>query len=161
MAGRGVLFAIDDDELASLGDAKNDAEVQALVNGIEARWEQACELDKAWEGIHRTLTDGRFHREAKGALMVPGAILGGTLLVESEDAIIVVKAADEVHQIAKALSAWDRGRFRSGYFRIDQSEYGDLEEEDFEYCHAWFERMRAFFVEAAQEERAVVFSADL
>jgi hypothetical protein len=161
MAGRGVLFAIDDDELASLGDAKNDAEVQALVNGIEARWEQACELDKAWDGIHRALTDGRFHRNASGPLMVPGAILGGTLLVESEEAIIVVKAADEVHQIASALASWDRGRFRSGFYRINQDEYGDLEEEDFEYCYVWFERMRAFFVEAAQEERAVVFSVDL
>lgn len=161
MAGRGVLFAIDDDELASLGDATNDDDVQTLVAGIEARWEQACELDKAWDGIHRALTDGRFHRNAEGPFMVPGAVLGGTVLVEREDSIIVVKAADEVHKIATALAPWDRGRFRSGYFRIDQSEYGDLEEEDFEYCYAWFERMRAFFAEAAQEERAVVFSADL
>jgi len=161
MSGRGVLFAIDDEELASLGDADNDDDVRSLVDAIEARWEQACELDKAWEGIHRALTDGHFERTVHGPMMVSGAILGGTVLIEHEDTLIVVKPADEVHQIAASLALWDRGRFRSGYFRINISEYGDLEEEDFEYCYAWFERMRAFFAEAAQEERAVVFSADL
>lgn len=160
MSGRGVLFAIDDEELASLGDADNDDDVRSLVDAIETRWEQACELDKAWEGIHRALTGGRMDRVAK-APMVPGAILGGTVLVEREDTLIIVKPADEVQQISASLSSWDRGRFRSGYFRIDAAEYGDLEEEDFEYCYAWFERMRAFFAEAAQEERAIVFSADL
>ena len=160
MSGRGVLFAIDDEELASLGDADNDDDVRSLVDAIEARWEQACELDRAWEGIHRALTGGRLDRVAK-APMVSGAILGGTVLVEREDTLIIVKPADEVHQISASLSAWDRGRFRSGYFRIDAAEYGDLEEEDFEYCYAWFERMCAFFAEAAQEERAIVFSADL
>lgn len=161
MFGRGVLFAIDDEELASLGDADNDDDVRSLVDAIEARWEQACELERAWEGIHRALTDGHLGRAAPGPSMVPGAILGGTVLVEREDTLVIVKPADEVQQISTSLAAWDRRRFRSGYFRIDAAEYGDLEEEDFEYCYAWFERMRAFFAEAAQEERAIVFFADL
>jgi hypothetical protein len=161
--GRGVLFAIDDDELARLGEASNDDEVRALVGAIEERWEHACELDKAWDAIHRALTDGKL------ALPRPGdrpsalarAVLGGTLLLDAPDAIVSAKAPDEVQAIARALSVWDRARFRSAYYRIDREDYGDLDEEDLEHCLAWFERMVAFYREAAQAERAVVFSTDL
>ncbi|GAB4116433.1 MAG: hypothetical protein OHK0013_50100 [Sandaracinaceae bacterium] len=63
--------------------------------------------------------------------------------------------------IARALAVWDRDRFRASYYRIDREDYGDLDEEDFEHCLAWFERMVAFYQEAARAERAVVFSVDL
>lgn len=163
--GRGVLFAIDDEELAKLGEASTDAEVRALVSAIEERWEHACELDKAWDAIHRALTDGKLALPRPDASPRPGplarAVLGGTLLLDAPDAIVSAKAPDEVQAIARALSVWDRARFRSAYYRIDREDYGDLDEEDFEHCLAWFERMVAFYGEAARAERGVVFSTDL
>lgn len=163
MSGRGVLFAIDDDELAKLGEARSDDEVRALVAAIEERWESACELDKAWDAIHRALTDGKLAlpRAGERSPVLARAVLGGTLLLEAPDAIVSVKAADEVQAIARALAVWDRDRFRASYYRIDREDYGDLDEEDFEHCLAWFERMVAFYQEAARAERAVVFSVDL
>jgi hypothetical protein len=163
MAGRGVLFAIDDDELAKLGEARSDEEVRALVASIEERWDNACELDKAWDAIHRALGDGKLALPAVGERtpLLSRAILGGTVLLDAPDAIVTVKPADEVQAIAGALSVWDRARFRAGYYRIDRDDYGDLDEEDFEHCLAWFERMVAFYRDAARAERAVVFSTDL
>lgn len=160
MSGRGVLFAIDDEELAKLGDAKTDDEVRAIVAGIEERWENACELDKAWDAIHRALTDGKLALD-NGREPLRFGVLGGAVLVEGEDVIVSVKAADEVHALAAALAAWDRGRFRAAYYKIDRSEYGDLDEDDLEYCFAYFQSLVAFYREAAAEERAVVFAADL
>jgi hypothetical protein len=143
MSGRGVLFAIGDDVLERLGNAANDAEALAIVNEVEERWENACELDKAWDAIHRALTDGRL--SAQG----------------TESAIVSVKTADRVEAIAHALRGWDRARFRAAYHRIDRNEYGELDEEDFTYSLAWFERLAPFYERAARSESAVLFSADL
>jgi len=173
MPGRGVLFAIDDEELAKLGDASSDEDVRALVSAIEERWENACELDKAWDAIHRALSggklalpgrvgaEGRLGGESEHPSVLSKAILGGAVLLDAEDAIVSAKAPDEVQAIARALASWDRARFRAAYYRIDREEYGDLDEEDFEHCLAWFERMVGFYSEAAAAERAVVFSTDL
>jgi hypothetical protein len=57
---RGVLFAIDQEELQALRQATSDSEVQAVVAAIEERWDERflAETDKAWDAIHRCLTDG-------------------------------------------------------------------------------------------------------
>lgn len=160
MSGRGVLFAIDDDELEKLGNATTDAQVLAIVSEIEERWEHACELDKAWDAIHRALTDGRLALD-NGRPPLSNVILGGTLLVSSEAAIVSVKPTDRVEAIARALRAWDAARFRAAYQRIDRSDYGELDEEDLTYTLAWFERLAPFYEQAARSERAVLFSVDL
>ncbi|MBN8610626.1 MAG: DUF1877 family protein [Deltaproteobacteria bacterium] len=160
MSGRGVLFALDDEDLARLGEARSDREVLDIVTDLEERWENACELDRAWDAIHRALTDGRLDlRDASPPLS--RAILGGTVLVRTEAAIVSVKGADDVVAIAKALAPWDEARFRAGYQRIDRNDYGDLDEEDFGYTFAWFERLAPFYARAAREERAIVFAVDL
>lgn len=161
MSGRGVLFAIDDDDLARLGDATGDAEVAAVIADLEERWEGAgaCELDKAWDAIHRTLTDGRLEF-GSGRPPLSLAILGGTRLYDGDALIVTVKAADQVIAIDRALRAWDRARFREAYYRLPKGDYGDLDEQDLEYVWAYFEKMRDAFREAAAAERAVVFSVE-
>jgi hypothetical protein len=160
MSGRGVLFALDDEDLARLGEARSDREVLDVVTELEERWDNACELDRAWDAIHRALTDGRLDlRDAMPPLS--RTILGGTVLVHTRDAIVSVKGADDVVAIARALATWDEARLRAGYQRIDRSDYGDLDEEDFGYTFAWFERLAPFYARAAREERAVVFAVDL
>jgi hypothetical protein len=170
MSGRGVLFALDDEDLARLGEAGSDREVLAIVAEIEERWENACELDRAWEAIHRALTDGGLDlRDARSPLssstlsgsILGRTILGGTVLVRTSEAIVSVKGPDDVVAIAKALASWDEARFRAAYQRIDRSEYGELDEEDLVYTLAWFARLAPFYAQAAREERAVVFSVDL
>ncbi len=160
MSGRGVLFALDDDELARLGEARSDRDVLAIVGELEERWENACELDRAWDAIHRALTDGRL-TPGNGRPPLSHAILGGTVLVSSDVAIVSVKGPDDVVAIAEALAPWDAARFRVAYQRIDRSDYGELDDEDLTYTLAWFERVAPFFASAAREERAVLFAVDL
>lgn len=160
MSGRGVLFALEDEDLARLGEAGSDDAVLAIVSELEERWENACELDRAWDAIHRALTDGRLSLD-NGKPPLSRTILGGTVLVSSESAIVSVKGPDDVVAIAKALVPWDASRFRAAYQRIDRSDYGDLDDEDLTYTLAWFERLAPFFASAARDERAVVFAVDL
>lgn len=161
MSGRGVLFAIDDETLARLGDARSDAEVRAIVSELEERWDPgaACELDKAWDAIHRALTDGRLAFD-NGRPPLSLAILGGRRLHDGDDLIVTVKAPDEVARIARALTGWDRAKLRAAYYRIPKQDYGDLDEEDLEYVWAYFQKMLELWRDAAREERAVVFSVE-
>ena len=159
MSGRGVLFAIDDETLARLGEARSDAEVRAIVEELEERWEPAaaCELDKAWDAIHRALTDGRLAYDS-GRPPLSLAILGGHRLHDGDELIVTVKAFDEVQRVARALSEWDRAKLRAAYYRIPKQDYGDLDEEDFEYVWAYFQKMLELWRDAARDERSVVFT---
>ncbi|RYZ66010.1 MAG: DUF1877 family protein, partial [Proteobacteria bacterium] len=62
MACRGVHFAITNDDLAALLNADSDGDVMEVVQSVEERWEAnegfICETDKAWDAIHRCLSDG-------------------------------------------------------------------------------------------------------
>ncbi len=160
MVSRGVLFAIDDDDLARLGDAANDAEVLAIVAELEERWDPrwTCELDKSAETIHRAISGGGFSPGA-GAFPERLAVLGARSIIDADEPYVSVNAPDDVARVARALARWDRARFRAGYQAIDRSEYGDLDDEDLEYAWSYFEPMRELYVAAAREERAVVFSA--
>lgn len=159
MSGRGVLYAIDDDVLAQLGEAPDDAAVLAIVGELEERWEAGftCELEKSWEAIHRTLSGGSLDTSS-GTRLERLAVLGGTCLVRDDETIVSVKAPDQVQKLARLLAGWDRPRFRQAYYAIDRSEYGDLDEEDLDYAWVFFERAVELYREAASVERAVVFS---
>jgi hypothetical protein len=155
------LYAIDDDDLARIGDAQTDAEVRAIVAELEARWEPgfACELDEAWDAIHRVLTDGRLVF-GNGRPPLSLAILGGRRLHDGDEMIVTVKAPDEVQAIADALARWDYTRFRRAYYKLPRDDYGELDEDDLGYVWAYFRNMTEFWREAAAAERAVVFSAE-
>lgn len=161
MSGRGVLHAIDDEGLATLGEAGSDADVTAFVDGLEAAWAPGttCELDTAWEAIHRLLTDGRLEYGAQHRPLGL-AILGGHRLHDGDERIVTVKAPDEVLAIDIALRPWGRARVREAYFKLPRHDYGDLDEDDFEYVWSYFEPMCAFFHDAAAAERGVVFSVE-
>jgi hypothetical protein len=159
MSGRGVLFAVDDDVLARLGDARDDAEVQAIVDDLEERWEPGftCELDKSWDAIHRSLTDGGLSF-GNGRPPLSLAVLGGHRLLDGDERIVTVKAPDEVHAIDAALRRWDRATLRQAYYRIPKQDYGDLDEEDLDYTWAFFQKLVELYRAAARHERGVVFS---
>jgi hypothetical protein len=160
MTTRGVLFAIDDEQLARLGEARDDVEIGAILDEIEEQWDRGhlCEMDKAWDVIHRVLTDGRLEF-GNGKRPLSLAILGGRRLYDGDDRIVTVKTADETAAIARALVGWDRARFRQAYYRIPKHDYGDLDEEDLGYAWAYFGPMCEFWKDAARDERAVVFTA--
>jgi hypothetical protein len=62
VTARGVLFAITDEDREALLGMDDDAAVADYVSEvIEERWERGflAETDKAWDAMHRCLTDGR------------------------------------------------------------------------------------------------------
>jgi hypothetical protein len=63
---RGVLFAITDETVASLLAADGDDEVMQIVEALEDAWEKPFyeETDKAWDAIHRALSDGTLDLDA-------------------------------------------------------------------------------------------------
>lgn len=156
MPGRGVLFAIEDEELGQLGEAETDDDVLRIVESIEARWSRPLELDRAWDTIHRVLSDaGDGERGRRAPLR--SAILGGTVLVDDERALVTVKGPDEVTDIARALAEWNAERFRRAYLRLHP---GDHEEDELVYCLAWFDGIPSFYAAAARTESAVLLSIE-
>lgn len=124
--------------------------------------EDSCELDKAWDAIHRALTNGTLEYGDQNA---PGCwvILGGEVLRgdQEEDYIVTCKSPNQVKQVSRFLSTLTRKKFRKLYFAIDPEEYGfDLSEDDFEYTWSSLEDSLPFWRNAAEQGLWVLFDAD-
>jgi hypothetical protein len=161
----GVHFALGDHDLRALrSQASDQARLDYLQNQIEEIYmnsqKQWCaETDKAWDAIHRALTDGRLSRD-NGTFPLSHVILGGESLYEADDYIMRLKSAEEVQAIARALRDVREDEFRTRYYCIDPDNYGmPLGDEDFRYTWEYFTTMREFFQHAAKAGRCVLFTA--
>jgi hypothetical protein len=163
MACRGVHFAITNDQLQRLLAASSDDDVlEVMQEDVEEAWEEEWlrETDKAWDAIHRCLTDGKLGF-GNGSFPLNAVVLGGKQLYRGEDYIISLVEPKSVLLVAEALDAVDREVLRQGYERIAQTDYdGEIGEEDFEYTWHWFKELPGLFCKAAAAKRAVVFSVD-
>lgn len=163
MSCRGVLFAINDDKVkALLAAAGDDDEVMGVVEEIEEAWETpfVAETDKAWDAIHRALTDGSLDNDG-GEAPLNRAILGGTHLHEGGDYIVALVPAAEVPAVAEALAAIDDDALRDRYKRIVPHDYApEYGDEDREYTVENFRDVVALYARAAKAGRAVVFTVD-
>ncbi len=164
MACRGVLFAIADDDVRSLlALTDHAAVVDYVTETIEERWEEEylAETDKAWDAMHRCLTDGTF-KLGGGQTPLSRCILGGRLLTTEDGYIVTFTAADEAPTVAAALQTVDRDYLRHAYDRIDADDYGRefISDEDFEYTWEYFQATRALWQRAAESGRAVIFAVD-
>ncbi len=163
MGARGVLFALSDDEADQLSEAADDAAILEVLAEIEERWDKKwlTETDKAWDAMHRALTDGRLEYD-NGEYPLKLAILGGLQLHEGDCYIAALTTEDEVPDVARALARVDRQALRAGYDRIDPADYDhEPNDRDFDYTWSYFESVAALYRRAAAAGRAVVFTADL
>lgn len=180
MACRGVLFALTPNEevgllkatgpkrgfIASLLGPREKPNADAAVLGflteyIEQRWDEdwLCEIDKAWDAIHRCLSDGTLDPRPDQPL--DGAILGGQSLYSGEDYIICYKPALDVKRIAEAVALISDDQMGERYDALDEDEYGfPKSDEDRRYTVQWFSGVREFYQKAATAGRPVVFSVD-
>ncbi|MYS87546.1 DUF1877 family protein [Embleya scabrispora] len=162
MGGRGVLFAVEEGDGARLLGAVDDTGVMAVVEEVEERWERGwlVELDKAWDALHRCLTDGTLTYDG-GEYPLSHAILGGYLLHEGDEYVVSYATPDEVRAVAAALARldaeWVRGRFEV----LEFVEYdGTAGEDDIAYTQAFLPDLRDFYRCAADAGRAVIFTVD-
>jgi hypothetical protein len=166
MSCLGVHFSLTADEVAKLKSFKKDEQrLEYLQEELEEAYfagdrQFIAETDKAWDAIHRALTDGQLAYD-NGEFPLSHVILGGEPLYFSGDYIMSLKTPEEIRSIAEALKSIGREELHRRYCLIDTDEYGcSVDDEDFEYTWHSFEDLVGFFERAANQGRFVLFTAD-
>jgi hypothetical protein len=163
MAFRGVLFALTGSQEAALVASRHDDEVLRFVDELETAWDWdwLCEVDQAWDAMHRCLSDGSLALGRRTGRPLELVVLGGGHHHEGEDYVVARVDSAAVVEVAAALDEVDREWLRGRYDAIDPEDYqGVLGDEDFEYTWRYLQDVREFYRRAATAERAVVFTVD-
>jgi len=159
----GVHFAITADLAQKLVGAEDDEELVNLVQEeIEGPWdeERLFETDKAWDALHRCLSDGTLN-VGGGSPPLSMSFFGGQVLNEEPDYFVVLVQPEEVRQVAEALTSVTREWLRERYETLPFPDYqGEKSDEDFDYTWGQFEGLPEFFARAAEEGRHVIFTVD-
>ena len=160
----GVHFALsprDYDQVLSIDDP--DELVEFISEDLEERYfkdqEWICQTDKAWDAIHRCLTDGRLLYES-GPFPLAYAVLGGGTLDAGDGYTACLVEVAEVQETAKALAEVTKPWMRQRYDTLVDTDYGPISDDDFEYTWSYFEDVRDFFQRAAQAKRPILFTTD-
>lgn len=162
MGQLGVHFAIDAATAQRLLAADDDDELSALIEEIEMELLDidSCGTDKAWDAIHRCLTDG-YLEYANGTYPLNAVILGGRQLYEGDDYIVSLLTPAQVNDVATALVEVDRDTMWTSYQHIDPDDYGiNYGLGDFDYTWANFADLLSFFRRAAEAGKHVIFTVD-
>ena len=158
----GVHFALTSEQERRLRTAAGDDEaVMEVIEAIEEAWDRdhLVETDKAWDAIHRALTDGSLEF-ANGTYPLSHVILGGQDMHEGDDYIAVLKSANQVREIAAAVAALDDQRMGRLYDEVVPHDYDPIYgPEDRAYTVESFADVRAFYQRAAADGLAVLFTA--
>ena len=166
MSCLGVHFALAVDDVNTLRGIDDEGErLSHLQEEIEERYmakpgTYAAESDKAWDAMHRALSDGHLSWDG-GIYPLNHTVLAGELLYTSDDYIMSLKTPAQVKEIAASLALITEDDFRVRYNAIPADEYGfPLDEDDFAYTWEWFQGVRELYKRAAIESRYVLFTAD-
>ena len=173
MACLGTHFAITADVAARLNHERppTSDDVTEFLEHLESQYRAlsaegwTCSTDHAWDGIHRSLTDGMLE---PGPTPAHGCVLGADERFwvrragGSLEYIVNLLDPGAVRRVADAIRGIDRTELRRGYDRIDPESFYrlNMSEHDFEYTWENFQDLRAFFEHAADAKRWVVFRVD-
>jgi hypothetical protein len=164
MACLGVLFSIDQTTVDFIEQLSTEEErIDYIKEVIEEEYfenqsQWVAELDKSWDALHRSLTDGQLAWD-NGEYPLNHVVFGGKLLCANGNYIIVLKPKEQVAEIAKAVNQLTKASLRARYFLLDPEEYSDVGG-DFEYTWQWFESSKGFWQRAADENRSVLFTVN-
>ena len=161
MGSLGVHFAIKAEQAQRLLDAEDDeALVNIVTEEIEEEWELAFETDKAWDALHRCLSNGTLLCD-EGQPPLNRVFFGGNVLNSESDYFVVLSTPGEVQEIAVALGSVSEAWLRARYFDVPFPDYqGEKSEEDWQYTLDNFQGLPEFFAKAASEGRYVIFTVD-
>jgi len=163
MSARGVHFAVTPTQAKQLLAAKSDRKLMGLIDAIEETWEQpfVVETDKAWDAMHRCLTDGSL-LYVSGEYPLNHCICGGRQLIRGRDYTVSFVSRPQVKDVAAALAKVTKAWLRKRYDKIDPDDYDEVEmgDEDFRYTWDNFLAVRRFYKKAAEAGRAVIFTVD-
>ena len=166
----GVFFAIDEQTVNLLRLTPRSERAEYVSEELEEdyyaeRREQAEQIDKAWDAVHRAFSDGELLFDATGSYPGNAIILGGECLYGNEDGeedyIITLKTPGMVRDISGLLNNLTEEAFRPLYFAIDQAKYGfPTDEIDFKYTWDNLIGSRDFWLRAAGNGQYVIFTVD-
>jgi hypothetical protein len=164
MGHLGVHFALSSKDLTRLLKLTDPEALLAFItDDLEERYlddhKWAFETDKAWDAIHRCLTDGRLLYES-GPFPLAYAVLGGRPLDVGDDYTACLASAAQVRKVSKALIDVDEAWMRKRYRALSKTDYGKCSAEDFDYTWKSFQGLPTFFAKAAKAGRAVLFTTD-
>src|SRR5436190_19943222 len=141
MSCRGVHFALTaDQERRLLGARGNDEAILDIVQEeIESSWdvEWLCQTDKAWDAIHRCLSDGTLNLDG-GSAPLNLVILGGAQIFGGDDYIISYLSPSQVGSAAGPFQAFTRSEFDAAYDSLSKTDYdGPINSDDREYTWSY------------------------
>jgi hypothetical protein len=147
------------------------ADVVAFLDYLDSQFDTLLaegwvqETDKAWDAIHRCLTDGTLEEgDTPGHLCILGATDYFWVVLDDGQVDWIVNLLDpnEVRQGVGLIQGIDRAELRRLYADIDAASYPfEKSDGDFAYTWNWFSHLQAFFQRAAAAGRWVVFVAGL
>ena len=162
MACRGVHFAVTPEQASALADAPDDETLMAQIETLEEAWdiEHLAQSDKAWDAIHRCLTDGQ-PGFGNGSYPLNHCVLGPRQLHRGEHYIVSLVSPETVRAVALALELITEEWFRSRYSTMVPKDYSpNYGEDDLQYTWDWFQGIRDLYRKASAEGRAVIFTVD-
>lgn len=132
---------------------------EELEEDVPPEWQHST--DKAWDAIHRCLTDGHLGDD-NGEPPLNLAVVGGIHLVRGDSGVVSVCPASQVRAVSDALEAVTRRWLRKRDFAIEPEDYGaPSSEADFDYTWSNFCGLPELYARAARAgDRAVVFTVD-
>jgi len=166
MPRRGTFYAVTPAEAERLlglaGDDQAVAREALDLYSIE-RQRSHCiaAVDKAWDVIHRCLTDGTLRGLGKGTTPLAWCVLGGKSLYAGNDFIVCYVTPEQVSQVSQALDEIVGAWFAQKYWSLQNSGYnGTINNEELEYTWDYFTSARNLYTRAAANNYAVIFLTD-
>lgn len=165
MACRGVFFALSPAQREHLLALSSDSErLEYIQEDIEAAWDEPhlLETDKAWDAIHRCLTDGTL-TPAPNSGPLSKLILGGKQLhSDTQTYIVNLVEHDELSPILAALETVSPAWMKNQYEQLRGTDYPQelISEQDWQYTWDWFSGIPDFIARADREGRSVIFTVD-
>jgi hypothetical protein len=159
----GMHFAISYEQAMKLLKCKSDEELVEMVQEeIEevSTEENSFQTDKAWDPIHRCLSNGTLDVR-QGTRPLNLAVFGGNILNQEAGTFVVLLTPTEVQQVAGALDQVTEDWMKKKYFDQKFPDYaGEKSQEDWEYTWGSFDGLPAFFANAAARKQHVVFTVE-
>ena len=160
----GVHFALAAKDMNRVLAIEDPEELVDLISeDLEERYleddEWSYQSDKAWDAIHRCLSDGSL-RHQSGAPPSAQAVLGGHRLDAGDDYVACVLQPEQARQVSASLMGITRDWLRTRYESLTTTDYdGPMGDDDFNYTWENFEGLRGFYAKAAEAGRGVMFTA--
>jgi hypothetical protein len=166
VVGRGFLIALSREHAKQLFAIKEDAPLLKFLEELKNRPDlkksgRILDLGAAWDAIHRCLTEGELD-PAAGDFPLNHSILGGKQLHKGAEQTAVLVRPDMTRFIADALEELNEDDIRKKFLALNKQSYQQpIDEKHFMQTWIALQSVKDFYLAAAENVEAVVFTAKL